>query len=847
MSERKDAGKRMRRFWQKKITWLFALLFLAVEIMPSMTVHAYSVSSPKEETAGMELVAQNAEAELYLDKSGAMFCLVDKSTGIAVETKIMNGDSGNAEIKANQKSDFIITYFKDSKANASARQVNYTMAIASEQVEYESIDNGMRVIYDMKENKLSMDVVPRMIPADRMQSLVFDHIDIETREWLLKQCYRLFEGNYIRTKDTKDVTQSFIRRVQDIFYEQGLYTEDELELDNSTFNLESDWTNLEIKVSLEYVLDGKDLVVRLPMDSLFISDDEIIVNSITLLPYMLSAREDEEGYYLLPDGSGAVFRFNNGKANAINYTSRVYGKDVLMDVTAVPSADYYATMPVIGAVYEDYALLAIVEQGQSMAEIFAKNSGKAESYSDAYFTFYITEKENVATTSGSSITVNKFTGDTFDETIAIRYKLLTDPKETNYSGLAHAYQDYLIAQGVLKKQYMEPALYLEILGSTLEQKTMLGFPYKGVKELTTFKEAASILEDLSSRGISNVNVQLDGWLDGGQRHENLSSVKLEGVQGNKSSFNALAKKAQELGYGLYPNVYMQNIYPSFDAFQKGSAKSYAKKHGSRYLSNDYAVITETVMAGFTLKAPLIWSPYVVSPSYLATYVQKAVKGISKYDVTGLTVADMGAQLAADYNEKSAVSRETAMSKVAEATDILQEKFDIIMKSPYQYAWEGVDLMSDLPDRSTEYTIFDYDVPFLQLVLDGCVSYSTEPLNNHTEKDMSELLLKCIETRSNPKFYVMEADMDELHYTLYAVNYLSINYGDWADRIEGLYKEYEAFASKVANSSIVMHETPAEKLVKVTYDNGVTVYVNYNSTTVKVDGKELAAKSYLLVE
>lgn len=847
MSERKDASKRMRRFWQKKITWLFALLFLAVEIMPSMTVHAYTVSSPKEEIAGMELVAQSAEAELYLDKKGGMLCLVDKSTGVAVETKIIDGDSGNAEIKANQKSDFIITYFKDSKANATARQVNYTMAIESEQVEYANIDNGVRITYDMKENKLSMDVVPKMIPADRMQSLVFDHISTETRDWLVKECYRLYEGNYIRTKDTKDVIQSFIRRVQSIFYDEGVYTEEELEYDNATFNLESDWTNLEIKVSLEYVLDGKDLVVRLPMDSLIISDEDIIVNSITLLPYMLSAKEDEEGYYVLPDGSGAVMNFNNGKTNAVSYTSRVYGKDVLMDVNTVPSADYYATMPVIGAVYENYALLAIVEQGQSMAEIFAKTSGRAESYNDAYFTFYITERENVATTTMSSITVNKFTGDTFDDVIVLRYRLLTDPKELNYSGLAHSYQDYLINQGVLKKQNLNSALYLEILGSTLEQKTMLGFPYKGVKELTTFKETASILDDLSSRGISNVNVQLDGWLDGGQRHENLSGVKLESTQGSKSSFKELAKKAQELGYGLYPDVNLQNIYPSYDMFQKGSAKSFAKKHGSRYLSNDYAVITEIAMAGFTLKVPLLWSPYVVSPSYLATYAQKAVKGISKFDVTGLTVSDLGCQLVADYNEKAAVSRETAATKVAEATDILQEKFDVIMKSPYQYAWEGVNLMSDMPTRSTEYTIFDYDVPFLQLVLDGCVSYSTEPLNNHTEKDTSELLLKCIETRSNPKFYVMEADMDELYYTLYAVNYLSITYSDWADRIAELYKEYEAFAGKVANSNIAMHETPAEKLVKVTYDNGVTVYVNYNDTSVTVDGKELVAKSYLLVE
>ena len=44
-----------------------------------------------------------------------------------------------------------------------------------------------------------------------------------------------------------------------------------------------------------------------------------------------------------------------------------------------------------------------------------------------------------------------------------------------------------------------------------------------------------------------------------------------------------------------------------------------------------------------------------------------------------------------------------------------------------------------------------------------------------------------------------------------------------------------------------HETMAEKLVKVTYENGVTVYVNYGEKTVSADDREVAAHSYLVVE
>ena len=833
----------MRRLWQKKTALLFALLFLAVELMPSMTVHAYT--SARAETAGMEKVAQSDQAELYLDREDALLYLVDKQSGIAIQTKVMDGKSGNGSVKANQKSDFIISYFLNSKATSAQSQVNYTMAIELGQMTYEEIDNGIRILYTMKEDKLSVDCVPKYISQERMESLVLNHLDSKQRKWM-QDYYRLYEGRYTRTKDT-NLTQSTIKLLYERFYELGEYTEEDLEADNAEWGYESQWSNLEIQAAVEYVLDGGDLVVRVPIDRLTVNNEDVIVNAVTLLPYLLSSDDEQEGYFVVPDGSGAVINFNNGLKYAVDYSSRIYGKDVLMDVMNLPNADYFANMPMIGAVYEDYAVLAIVENGEGMAEINVQVAGKMDDYNKAYFRFYITEKENVATLESTNVNVNKFTGDTFSGSIQVRYKLLTGAGENNYTGLAHAYQEYLIGQGVLKPlEKQETALYLEVLGSTLEYKTMLGFPYQGVMDLTTFKETEAILNDLSSRGVSNVNVQLDGWLDGGQRHENLSSVKLEGSQGSKSSYKALVETAASLGYGLYPDVAFQCIYPSYDMFEKGSDKRYAKKYGSRYLSNEYAILTEVPVAGFNVKTMMLDSPYLISPAYLESYMEKAVKGLNKLGTTGVTVTDMGMQLVADYNEKAPVSRNTAIEKVAAAMSTLQESCSVVVKAPYQYAWRSVERMSDLPTRSTEYTIFNYDIPFLQLVLDGCVSYSTEPLNYQTQKDMSDLLLKCIETRSNPKFYVMDAEMDELKYAVYA-DYLSINYRDWADRIEQLYQEYEAFADKVEGSTIASHETLAENLVKVTYENGVTVYVNYGDKKLAAEGRELAARSYLLTE
>ena len=70
----------MRRLWQKKTALLFALLFLAAEVLTPIKALAYTVESPKEDTAGMELVAQTDQAELYLNREDALLCLVDKSS-----------------------------------------------------------------------------------------------------------------------------------------------------------------------------------------------------------------------------------------------------------------------------------------------------------------------------------------------------------------------------------------------------------------------------------------------------------------------------------------------------------------------------------------------------------------------------------------------------------------------------------------------------------------------------------------------------------------------------------------------------------------------------------------------
>ena len=98
-----------------------------------------------------------------------------------------------------------------------------------------------------------------------------------------------------------------------------------------------------------------------------------------------------------------MINFNNGLKYAVDYSSRIYGKDVSiyghahhqiaavqnifhsrLDLQIAPLALIAANMPMIGAVYEDYAVLAIVENGEGMAEINVQVAGKMDDYNKAF-------------------------------------------------------------------------------------------------------------------------------------------------------------------------------------------------------------------------------------------------------------------------------------------------------------------------------------------------------------------------------------------------------------------------------------------------------------------------------
>lgn len=94
----------------------------------------------------------------------------------------------------------------------------------------------------------------------------------------------------------------------------------------------------------------------------------------------------------------------------------------------------------------------------------------------------------------------------------------------------------------------------------------------------------------------------------------------------------------------------------------------------------------------------------------------------------------------------------------------------------------------------------------------------------------------------PSFYITHEDSADLIYTNSADLY-STQYSTYRDTITEYDADFRAVAALTGDAMIVSHEKLAEGVNRVTYDNGVVIYVNYNQDAVTVDGVTVDGLSY----
>ncbi|MED5015686.1 DUF5696 domain-containing protein [Paenibacillus chibensis] len=783
-----------------------------------------------EALATMEKAAENDRLSLYVNKETAEIAVQEKQNDYIW----FSNPAGRSEdpkasplYQSELSAQVLLTYYNE-KGQINAFN-SYDDSVAKKQFKVTPQDMGIRVDYHMGNVAQSFANIPKAISQERFEKEILERIpDADQREDV-KFKFRL---------DAKKQVYE-VRKLQDYVAEElsavldaAGYTAEDAAQDNKENGVGEAAASeeAEFTVPVVYSLDGGNLVVTVPAKELK-SSKSYPIASLQILKFFGAADTGKKGYIFVPDGSGALIHLNNQKLNAEPYSLPVYGNDGTFDVKERIQTNEASRLPVFGLKQNDHALLGIIEDGEAGASISADISGRNDSYNTVSSKFQVTAMDYYTLSSGTKTSaVPMFQSGRYQGSLQIRYAFLSG-SSADYTGMATAYRSYLADKFQLKKlDASTPAPFvLELVGAFRKSKSILGIPYEATESLTTFSEAEGILGQLKEAGVASIDLRLVGWFNGGIRHASPSDISVSGVLGGRKGFLKLADYAQKNGVSLFPDAAFVEKYKG----SSGTATLLDRSKAAVYAYNPVTYAKDTSR----------FSHYILSPHQLPKQVEGFLKDYAKLGVPGLSLRDLGREVNSDFDPGHPVSRQDSLLTSVKEMELLRHGTGPLMVdggNAYSLPYAGI--VVNAPTRSSRLNITDEEIPFYQIALHGYVDLAGAPYNMDALQNPRLSMLKSLETGSMVYYQWFASDASKVKDTDYNGMY-ALNYRDWFEEAVRLYQEAGPILSKVRDQAITGHSLVAPGVVRTTYQNGVSITINYNDTAAAVDGLQLQPQSY----
>ena len=792
-----------------------------------------AVNEDKPDVEGMVLVSENDNLKLYTNLETTEIAVYNKNDGSITYSNPQDRDThtGTGINASNLSSTLAVTYYN--KAGNVATINNYDMSIKNGQFETESIKDGIRYIYTLADEDSIASIVPYYISEDGLNKVMEKSSDYDART--VKGKYKLENGTYV-LNDSAKKSKVGMEKLNKIFEKAG-YTEEDYAKDMEGHEEDE---SLSITIPLEYRLTDKGLEATVKAADIE-EHGNVYISQIDVLQFFGAASNKAQGYILVPDGSGALINLNSGN-QATAYNQAIYDIDPVAQNYVVIEETECARLPIFGIKADDNAIFARITAGDAIASVNADVAGKLNNYNYAYASFNVREKEllNMFGVQGSKSDIPVVEKSLYKIDLSVSYSFLTKD-DASYSGMARTYRKQLIDEGILKEtnQSESVPLYLDIIGGVEQKKHIMGIPYEGVCAMTTYDEASEIVDNLYDSDITNLRLNYQGWFNGGIYHDVADKIKLIGSVGSKSDLESLNKKLEDKGGKLFMDVAFQKVSHESKRF---TSVLEASKYYSGYVVELGATDPSTVRQTSNLEWYDEMIYYMISPKFLNRYVDKFASKITKYDVSGINLTDLGSVLTSDKKRSELINRQQAENIVIGQYEKLAEtKKNLMETGGNEYSLKYVSDIIDAPTSYSAYYIIDEQVPFYEMVIHGSISYSGEAFNLMDDDLDDDFVLNCIEYGIAPRFTLSYPS--KMKYTSSADKY-SVLYTTWLDKAKEMYGNINEALKDVDGSAMINHEKLDNGLIKVDYENGKTIYINKTSQDITVDGNTVKAKNYL---
>lgn len=591
-----------------------------------------------------------------------------------------------------------------------------------------------------------------------------------------------------------------------------------------------------IGYELNVSLTDEGMIVEIPNDSILEEKDEYKIGEIYIYPFMGHTHLGERsGYMFIPDGNGALIYIDDTKGGFnSNFSQYIYGNNVGIDepfalslfmgkYQSVNAAENIMA-PVFGMVHTDSQMgyLGIIEDGDYSAKIEAYPNGVYTDYNWICSKFILRQLYTQPTgRREGSITVRQKERNKFD--ICVRYHFVSG-EAANYTGLALEYRDYLLHNKKITPKQDDFKIRLDFLG--IDKEDWLIFKRNVV--MTTVDNIREIYDELRQSGVTDIMSVYKGWQKGGVYALPIEKYKADKDIGGTKELTKLMKECGEMGIDFYLAQDSLRINPTLKNASYNVVKQITKRV---YEEETY----KSVFDKFRYVTP-IYTKKIMNNSAMS-YQKNGVKNIMLSGITNIlfTYTHGG-----DFYSRVDTAN-TYESAIAELSDQL----NFVMKKPFAYLWEYTNAIIDMPAETSDYIFIDEEVPFLSIALKGIIPMYSEYINFEANKD--EFFLRLVETGVYPSFYITYEDPAELQYTNSSYIYSS-KYSIYKDELVENYTNLKKVNDQTKGASIVDHKQYANGLTVVYYDNGIKIYLNYNTNTaVEIDGFVIEPMSYKVGE
>lgn len=594
----------------------------------------------------------------------------------------------------------------------------------------------------------------------------------------------------------------------------------------------------ELGISLEAKVELLEDQIRFSLDDeSIVETGDYMLGRVYFAPFLGSVEGNTvDGYMFVPDGCGALMRFQEPTKYLLGFNKRVFGSDYAIDnlfeigdLNANRTNDFLkddeqVTMPVYGICHGgENALFGHVEHGAEYAGIVGEPAGITTdyNYACAYF-IYRQLYQQPTSRDGSGIQVVQNTMNVVNPQLTVNF---LHGEEANYNGMAHTYRKILMENGSLPEYSGKKAgLQLDFVAADRKE----GLLFDSTKKLTSVEDIEEAAAWLKDAGIDNVNFLLLGWQKEGLNGYRKKKIYSSTSMGSIDEIKALGDRLSDIGDSL--SLYLSPL--SAKEPQVGR-----KSDLGITMSQSVIEVTrpnEDIYLGDTY--------YMKTEDALNTLAEQ-IQVLKDAGFSSFAIDDLGNTLYGEYLNDHFTSRSEVEEKVQQAIADIAAEQEITLNQPGEYLWSATEKYREAPVASGRYLYETDSVPFVQLVLSGnTVMYA--PYGNQSFYSQADIL-RCIEYNVWPSFILTGSESEELQKTA-SEELFSTCFDDWKERIADYYGQVSEILGQVEGQSMIAHHAVKEGVIAVEYEKGM-VYINYTGKSYQAEDITVPAESAVYVE